>query len=98
MSQQQGKPCVRCSFCALALMISGFELFRGTLANPDLTAISDRLRRPVLAIAKAKGTADWPSLGCFGNLSARLDRLNVLSLPALRSLDHVELNGLAFLK
>ena len=31
-------------------------------------------------------------------LNRILERLNVLSLPALRSLDHVELYGLAFLK
>jgi hypothetical protein len=34
----------------------------------------------------------------FRNLSSELESLNVLSLPALGSLDHVELNLLAFLQ
>ena len=34
----------------------------------------------------------------FGLLQDQLESLNVLSLPALGSLDHVELNALTFLK
>ena len=47
---------------------------------------------------KQKGRLVSRPLGVSEAVRSRLDGLNVLSLPALGSLDHVELNGLAFLQ